>query len=55
MLAAPDGVGKSTFYEAHLASLGLPFLNADVLARSTGLNAYEAAETIAGTRDQMIK
>jgi predicted ABC-type ATPase len=55
MLAGPNGAGKSTFFEAHLKALGLPFLNADVLARTTGLNAYEAAEAIAGIRDQLIE
>lgn len=55
MVAGPNGAGKSTFYEAHLETLGLPFLNADVLARATGLTAYQAAETIAGIRDQLIE
>lgn len=35
MLVGPNGAGKSTFYEAHLQALGLPFLNADVLAGAT--------------------
>lgn len=54
MLAGPNGAGKSTFFEAHLRALGLPFLNADVLARGTGLDAYQAAETIAAIRDGFI-
>lgn len=54
MLAGPNGAGKTTFFEAHLRSLGLPFLNADVLARDTGLDAYRAAETIASIRDGFI-
>ena len=55
MLAGPNGAGKSTFYEAYLKRLGLPFLNADVLARETGLDAYEAARTIAAIRDGCIE
>ena len=55
MLAGPNGAGKTTFYEAHLKQLGLPFLNADVLAQATGLNAYSAAQTIAAIRDQWIE
>lgn len=54
MLAGPNGAGKSTFFESHLKPLGLPFLNADILAGETGLDAYEAARTIAAIRDQLI-
>ena len=54
MLAGPNGAGKSTFHEAHLSHLGLPFLNADVLARETGIDAYEAAKSIAAIRDDFI-
>ena len=32
MLAGSNGAGKSTFYEAYLAVLGLPFINADRIA-----------------------
>ncbi len=32
MLAGSNGAGKSTFYAAYLAQLGLPFVNADVIA-----------------------
>ncbi len=55
MLAGPNGAGKSTFYETHLQALGLPFLNADVLALATGLDAYGAAGTIARIRDEFIQ
>lgn len=54
MLAGPNGAGKSTFFESHLKQLELPFLNADILARETDLDAYEAAGTIAAIRDQLI-
>lgn len=54
MLAGPNGAGKSTFYESHLQALGLPFLNADNLAREAGLDAYSAADAVASIRDRMI-
>jgi len=54
MLAGPNGAGKSTFYEAHLSHLGLPFLNADVLAAHAGIDAYTAANEIASIRDAMV-
>ena len=54
MLAGPNGAGKSTFYEAYLSGLGLPFLNANVLAKVTGMDAYEAAERISDARRIMI-
>lgn len=36
VLAGPNGAGKSTFYEEYLAPGGLPFVNADLLARGLG-------------------
>jgi predicted ABC-type ATPase len=32
-LAGPNGAGKTTFFEAYLAGLGLPYVNADRVAR----------------------
>ena len=32
-LAGPNGAGKSTFFDLYLADLGLPFVNADRIAR----------------------
>jgi len=32
-LAGPNGAGKTTFFEEYLAGLGLPYVNADRLAR----------------------
>lgn len=55
MIAGSNGAGKSTFYEAHLADLGLPFLNADILSRETGMGSYEAAVAIAAMRDEMVE
>jgi predicted ABC-type ATPase len=43
-IAGPNGAGKSTFYEAHLQSAGLRFVNADDLSRDLGVDAYQAAE-----------
>lgn len=34
MLAGSNGAGKSTFYDAYLDSLALPFLNADRIAEA---------------------
>jgi predicted ABC-type ATPase len=42
-LAGPNGAGKTTFYHAHLASSGLLFVNADVLAKELEIDAYDAA------------
>jgi predicted ABC-type ATPase len=42
-IAGPNGAGKTTFYHAHLSHAGLPFINADVLARELDLDPYAAA------------
>ena len=34
VLVGPNGAGKSTFYKRYLAEIALPFVNADVLART---------------------
>jgi predicted ABC-type ATPase len=44
VLAGPNGAGKTTFFELYLAKLGLPFVNADLLARSL---RPEAPDTLA--------
>ena len=54
-LAGPNGAGKSTFFEAHLKSSGLRFLNADVLAREFDIGAYDAAKMAAALRNEMIR
>jgi predicted ABC-type ATPase len=53
-IAGPNGAGKSTFFEAHLKSGGLRFLNADVFARELEVNAYEAAQMIAALRTELV-
>jgi predicted ABC-type ATPase len=55
ILAGPNGAGKSTFYESYLAELLLPFLNADVLSRKTGIDPYAAAREIAAIRDHFVR
>jgi len=42
-LAGPNGAGKSTFFDTYLNDVGLRFVNADVLARQFGIDAYPAA------------
>lgn len=44
VLAGPNGAGKSTFFESFLIEKGLPFINADILAREFQVDAYDAAE-----------
>jgi predicted ABC-type ATPase len=53
-IAGPNGAGKSTFFEAHLKSSGLRFLNADAFARELEVDAYEAARMITALRTQMV-
>ncbi len=53
-VVGPNGAGKSTFYEAHLKQSGLRFLNADVLARELGVEAYEASRMAAKLRSELV-
>ena len=53
-LAGPNGAGKTTFYEAHLRTCGLRFLNADLFARELDINAYQAATTVAALRRELV-
>jgi predicted ABC-type ATPase len=55
LLAGPNGAGKSTYYELHLRSIGLPFLNADVLAAESGMDSFEAARVLDKRRAEMIE
>jgi predicted ABC-type ATPase len=54
-IAGPNGAGKSTFFEAHLKSTGLRFLNADVLGGVLELGAYEAARVAAALRHELLQ
>ena len=43
-IAGPNGAGKSTFYKAFFEEAGLPFVNADLIARELNVvDSYEAA------------
>jgi predicted ABC-type ATPase len=53
-IAGPNGAGKSTFFEAHLKSSGLRFLNADAVARELAVDAYEAARMLAALRTELV-
>jgi predicted ABC-type ATPase len=53
-LAGPNGAGKSTFYQAYLRNSGLPFVNADEIARSLPIDAYRAAELAGQLRKQRV-
>lgn len=54
-IAGPNGAGKTTFYEAHLKSSGLRFLNADALARELEVDAYEAARIMTALRTELVE
>lgn len=43
LLAGGNGVGKSTFYQQFLAPTGLPFINADILAKQLDSEQPESA------------
>lgn len=50
ILVGPNGAGKSTFYQRYLAAISLPFINADVLARTlvqSGAPEGEVTERLA--------
>lgn len=53
-IAGSNGAGKTTFFESHLKSTGLRFLNADVVARELEVDAYEAARMIAALRTELV-
>jgi predicted ABC-type ATPase len=53
-LAGPNGAGKSTFYRIYLEKSRLPFINADVIALRTGVDAYKAAELAEEIRQSLF-
>ena len=60
VLAGGNGVGKTTFYKTRLEPLGLPLLNADILARQLypeqpEQHSYEAAKIAESMRMQLLK
>lgn len=59
VIAGPNGAGKTTFYDSFLASLPLPFVNADQIARTLapddpGSIAYGAAEVADRERRELL-
>lgn len=54
-VAGLNGAGKTTFFHAHLASAGLLFVNADVLASELALQPYEAARIADSLRRELLK
>jgi predicted ABC-type ATPase len=54
-IAGPNGAGKTTFFHAHLASAGLRFVNADVLATELGVEPYQAANVADALRRELLK
>lgn len=53
-IAGPNGAGKTTFFEAHLKSSGLRFLNADAIANELEVDGYEAAGMITALRTELV-
>ncbi|MSR57965.1 MAG: hypothetical protein EXS05_09855 [Planctomycetaceae bacterium] len=54
-IAGPNGAGKTTFFYAHLASAGLRFVNADVLADELATAPYAAARLAASLRQALVQ
>ena len=54
-IADPNGAGKTTFYHVHLASAGLRFVNADVLAAKLAVEPYKAAHLADALRRALVK
>ena len=60
LLAGGNGAGKSTFYEHFLKSTGLPFINADILAKqltdeNTEAISYKAAKLAEKLRFSLLQ
>ena len=53
-IAGSNGSGKTTFFESHLKSSGLRFLNADAIARELEVDPYEAARIITALRTELV-
>lgn len=54
-IAGPNGAGKTTFYHAHLRWAGLPFINADLLARELDAEPYAAARMADALRREFVR
>ena len=60
LLAGGNGAGKNTFYKTRLEPLGLPFVNADFLAKQLypeqpEIHSYEAAKIAEKMRTQLLE
>ena len=60
ILAGGNGTGKSTFYRTQLAPFGLPFINADILAKelypeSPEEHSYDAAKLATEMRFRLLQ
>lgn len=60
VLSGGNGAGKTTFYNTQLAPLGLPFINADILAKQlygdeAEAKSYDAAKIAETMRIQLIQ
>ena len=60
LLAGGNGSGKSTFYRTQLATRGIPFVNADILAKelypyAPELHSYDAAILATQMRLQLLR
>lgn len=53
-IAGPNGAGKTTFFHSYLASSGLRFVNADVLAANLSSDAYGAARLANALRRALV-
>src|ERR1700722_2496232 len=53
-IAGPNGAGKTTFYYSYLASSGLRFVNADLLAAELALDPYDAAKLANSLRQALV-
>lgn len=54
-IAGPNGAGKTTFFHSHLATAGLRFVNADVLAAELAIEPYEAARLADALRQTLVR
>ena len=59
LLAGGNGAGKSTFYRTHLAPLGIPLVNADLIAKelfpeAPEVHSYQAMLIVEQLRDNLL-
>jgi predicted ABC-type ATPase len=54
-IAGPNGAGKSTLHEAFVAQAGLRFINADDIARTLDIDAYQAASLAESLRAELVR